>query len=237
MENVKYEEYQGITEGLPFVLHTNIRRSLYANDGNQNWHENIELQLCTEGQGSLLLDGAVYELQKNDMAIVTPNVLHYTWSDSSMVYACLILSTDFCRQMGIDPHTLSFPPIVRDKALTDLFLQLLKLYASQDSLRIARLNRLLLELLIETVGRYATQKEQTALRISDVRQDAVKRAILFLREHYAAEITLDEIAAYARLDKYALCRSFKRFTGQTVFAYLHHYRCIRHIDTNLNYRC
>ncbi len=225
MGNVKYEEYQGLTKGLPFVLHPSIRRSLHANDGNQNWHENIELQLCTEGRGGVLLDGKSYHFQKHDIVIVNPNVLHYTWSDCSMEYACLIPSTDFCSQMGIDPHALSFAPIVRNERLTELFLEILSLYPSHDALRTARLNRGLLELLIEAVEKHAISRARNLPQ--DGRLDAVKRAILFLREHYTVRITLDQIAEYARLDKYALCRDFKRFTGQTVFENLNHYRCIK----------
>ena len=121
MSKVKYEEYGGLTDGLPFVLHPRIKRSVQENSGNQNWHENIELQLCTEGQGSVLLDGIRYDVQARDVVIVNPNVLHYTWSDRAMEYACLILSSDFCRQMGIDPHVLRFSPLVRSERLTALF--------------------------------------------------------------------------------------------------------------------
>ena len=58
----------------------------------------------------------------------------------------------------------------------------------------------------------------------------VKAAIRFMRENYARKLSLQEIASAVLTDQYALCRSFKQYTGQTIVEYLGRYRCSRAID-------
>ena len=51
--------------------------------------------------------------------------------------------------------------------------------------------------------------------------------ILYTRQNYNRKITLDEIAGAALYDKYALCREFKKYMGQTITEYLNYYRCVK----------
>jgi AraC-like DNA-binding protein len=55
--------------------------------------------------------------------------------------------------------------------------------------------------------------------------DNVKAAIGYIRQSYDRKISLDELAKITYSDKYALCRNFKRLTGQTVVQYINLYRC------------
>jgi AraC-like DNA-binding protein len=55
--------------------------------------------------------------------------------------------------------------------------------------------------------------------------DTVKAAIVYIREHYGEQLTLEGIAAHVLTDKYTLLRDFKRITGDSVFSYLIGYRC------------
>lgn len=79
------------------------------------------------------------------------------------------ISTEFCKQMGIDCYSLSFLPIVRSERILTLFTQMMEVYKKAEPLRIARLNNLLLEILIEISGMGAFSKkpvpgEQKGLR-------------------------------------------------------------------------
>ena len=56
--------------------------------------------------------------------------------------------------------------------------------------------------------------------------ETVKSVITYIREIYNKKITLDEISKAVLCDKYALCREFKRLTGQTIIENLNNYRCI-----------
>lgn len=55
----------------------------------------------------------------------------------------------------------------------------------------------------------------------------VRRAMEYLRERLTDSVTLDEIAAYAGLDKFHLCRAFRAQVGLPPHAYLTHLRVLR----------
>ena len=229
MLGTRYEEYSHFINGLPFLLNTGLKRSCFYRSTENNWHENLEIQLCTSGQGSVLLDGQKYAFTKDDMVIVNANVLHYTGTETELNYDCLIISTDFCRQAGIDPESLLIEPLVRNPVLMHLFTDLKTVYFDvADSFRIAKLHKITLELLI-------TLAEQHSIRapaaISRSRKfETVKNTISYIRQHYPHRVTLDEIAKAVLCDKYTLCKDFKKLTGQTIIENLNHYRCIKAID-------
>lgn len=47
----------------------------------------------------------------------------------------------------------------------------------------------------------------------------VRRALALIRERFAEPVTLDELATYARLDKFHLCRAFREQVGMPPHAY------------------
>lgn len=224
----RYEKYEDLTNKLPFVLNADIIRTPISHSEKQNWHDNIEIQLCIDGQGVVLIDGNEYSFNKNDIAIVNSNSIHYTFSNKSITYSCIIISTGFCEQMNIDYNALSFSPIVKDENLTTLFLRLCEEYKKTEPLRIARLNNLLLKILIQICSFHSTLKKSNSSQVKHL--NAIKQAIFFIRENYNAKISLDDISKFALIDKYTLCKEFKKFTSQTVFDNLNSYRCTKAAD-------
>lgn len=228
MIGTRYEEYRHFANGLPFVLSAELKRTRFNLSPENNWHENLEIQLCNEGRGTVLLDGRKYAFDKDDIIVVNSNVIHYTATDTFLNYSCLIIDTGFCRQAGIDPRYLSFESAVRNPVLLDLLRELIQLYTDPDaSSRIARLDKTVLEILIELNEHHTVN---TAPDNGHREYETVKSTILYLRENYSRKLTLDEIAQAVLFDKYALCREFKKLTGQTVIEHLNNYRCIKAID-------
>lgn len=52
----------------------------------------------------------------------------------------------------------------------------------------------------------------------------VRRALAMLRDHFDETVTLEDLAAYARLDKFHLCRAFREHVGMPPHAYQIHLR-------------
>lgn len=226
MVGTRHEEYRHLNGQLPFVLTVGIERTPFNGSGEQNWHEHIELQLCTDGEGVVFLNGEAHEFHPGDIVAVNSNVIHYTVSDSSLTYTCLIIDADFCKRVGIDYDALSFSPVIKSAELAKLLGELTDIYLSESvPCRVARLNQILLRLLIVLTEKHSSKR---ALPTAEGRSfETVKAAIRFIRENYNRRITLDELARAVLIDKYALCREFKGLTGQTVVAYIHRYRCLR----------
>ena len=157
MLGIRHEEYRHFTDGLPFLLHVNINRNNVNYSKESNWHENLEIQLCDEGQGYVLLNAERYEIEKNDIVVANSDVIHYTGAETEMTYSCLIISTEFCRNIGLVPQSVLFEPVIKSEILKNLFIELKKLYFDSSApYRTAKMNKLVIELLIELAECHST---------------------------------------------------------------------------------
>ena len=229
MLGTRHEEYSSFTNGLPFVFNANIERSSFNLSKETNWHDNLEIQLCTLGEGTVLLDGKRFEFNKDDVVVVNSNVIHYTGTDTQVSYSCLIISTDFCKQIGLDPNYIVFEPCIKSATLVKLITDLAKVYSTPNiSCYIAKLNKIVLQILIELAENH-TLKEINTQPVSQ-KNEIIKSAISYIRDNYMHKITLDDISKAVLCDKFALCREFKKTTGQTIVENLNNYRCIKAIE-------
>ncbi len=229
MIGVRHEKYSGNVEKLPFFLGKDIKRTPYNCSKEQNWHENIEIQLCTEGEGTVLLDGEKYTVNKDDIIVVNSDVVHYTFTQRYLQYTCIIISTEWCRQIDINYDELLFSPFVKNPLLVDLINNLADVHSDyDDTLRIAKLNVLLLRILIALAENYSSPRFIQLPK--NKKFDVIKQAVTFIHKNFNKKITLSQISKEVFLDKYALCKEFKKYTGQTVIEYLHQYRVIKAID-------
>ena len=222
---LRHEDYTEAPGHSPFILNNNIKRTANLCSESQNWHENIEIQFCKEGEGGVLIDGKCYAFSKGDIALIDSNAVHYTFSKTTMIYSCIIVSTYFCKQMGIDYQHLAFVPLLQNEKLSALFEEICDVYQKESPLRIARLSKLLLSMLILIVDEYSSFRSSSDMGQKELA--IVKKVLLYIRENYSQKITLDGIAAYALVDKYTLCKIFKKITDQTLFDNINAYRCMK----------
>jgi AraC-like DNA-binding protein len=216
----RHEEYPSSNGEAPFVLNIDIERTPHKVSAEQNWHDELEIELCTEGEGEVLLDGKSYTFREGDVIIVNSGVLHHTGSNGRVVYTCLIPRLALCRTVGLDPTLLYFEPLVQDGELAELIRSLAR--ADKEGGTILFRCELLLRILLILQRRYALPK---AKRVETrPHMQSVREAIALIRRDFSKKITLDAIARSVYIDKYTLCREFKRATGQTVIEYVNSYR-------------
>lgn len=216
----RHEEYPSSNGEAPFVLKIDIERTPNKVSTEQNWHDELEIELCTEGEGEVLLDGKSYPFCKGDVIIVNSGVLHHTGSSARIVYTCLIPRLDLCLTVGLDPTRLCFEPLVRDGELAELIVALTR--AETDSSTLLFRCELLLRILLLVQNRYTLSDAKRAE--TRPHMQSVREAIALIRRDFSKKITLDAIAKSVYIDKYTLCREFKRATGQTVIEYVNSYR-------------
>ncbi len=225
MLGTRYEEYVYTDENCPFVLHLNLERTRERRSSERNWHEDIELQFCTQGSGIVLLDGRQVPFQRGDVIAVNSGLMHYTQTDAHLVYDCLIISAAFLRKIGISPEAFEFEErICCDEAFVDRFLALKAIYEDIAApFRTAAMYACLTEICLLLAQKHAVHR--TTEKQKGKAFENVKATILYIRKNYEHKLSLDDIAGYIYTDKYALCREFKRMTGQTILQYTNVYRC------------
>ena len=229
MNNIRLEKYPALINDFPFSLGIDLERTPYNLSKEQNWHENLEIQLCTYGNGSILLDGKEYTFKKDDILVVNSNELHYTSTKTFLTYTCLIISTAWCRQMNINYDSLCFSHLINNQKLIDLINKLIKIYIDSDNpLRIAKSNEILLGIMIEMIEKHSTEKNMYTKKGNHF--DIIKSTVTYIHQNFNKKLTLKEISESVCFDKFALCKEFKKYTGTTIVEYINQYRTTKAID-------
>lgn len=225
MEKVRHEEY-GDFSGLPIVFNVGIKRTDLNYSRESNWHQDLEIELCTAGQGTVWQNGRKYDFKRGEIAVIGSDIIHYTGTKQNIEYTCLIISADYCRRLGFNIERMEYTPIIKNDKISCLIKQLATIYFD-DSLkfRIAKVNKTLLEILIELNENHSAQRVEYVSE--NKHYDDVKAVMKYIRENFSEKITLDNISKAVYIDKYAICREFKKVTGQTVIEYANNYRCIK----------
>ncbi len=223
MLGTRHEEYVNFEDKIPFKYQKAITRTAETFSTEINWHENLEIQLCVFGEGTVMLDGNKLNFNVGDVIVANSNVMHHTGTDSIIKYDCLILDSTFCKNAGIETDCLTFRAKIKDPRLPLLFEEIDDLINSDSPLRIARSQHIALEILM-ILRKDHTAGEKATIDVSDDRR-AVKDAIEYIQCNYDKKISLSDIARTLFIDKYRLTRIFKKCTGKTVFEYINGFRC------------
>ncbi len=196
-------------------------------------HENIfEIIMLIHGDIKFHIESSYYKPIPYDILVVRPNELHRITAYSSEPYERYVLhiESDFfvknnClhyknifinRILGannIVPATMVKPNIL------DAFLRLENFYIQEEFL-VA--NAVLLEFL-HYLNAISTSN---VLPSPTVKNKRIHDILLYIDKHLTEEITLDVIAQQFYINKYYLCKSFKKETGYSLNEYVNFKRLL-----------
>ena len=229
MLGTRYEVYSLVKGSLPFLLNQNIKKNPLNYTTSANWHENLEIQFCLDGEGIVLLDGTLYNVTAGDIIVANSNVIHHMNTKSNVEYSCIIIDTAFCQQSDIDPTLLFFEPHFKSEKIFNLFIELTKVCSDTTNVcRSAKLLSLLLEILIEL-----RQNHTANINPKEIKSpyfEKIKSAINIIRQNFDKKLTLEIIAKQVYINKFTLSKEFKKLTQMTVIEYVNNYRCKKAID-------
>ncbi len=181
-----------------------------------NWHENIEILFFKEGEATVHHNAEETKAKAGDILIFSANCMHGVTAEKTL-YDCLILDRGFCLSAGVDTSALSFPTLVRDRTLADLYRKVADAVEAGDSrYRVCAVRGAVLSFLAYLCRHYAVEdfdREPRSL-------EGIKKVLRYIREHLAEPLSMDELAAVAGFSKFHFAREFKRMTSYTVVTYL-----------------
>ena len=222
MYNTRFEEYSNKIDS-PYVLRVNLERTHEKFSRESNWHEDIEIEVCTDGEGEILINGETLPFKKGEVAVINSNYIHHTGTKTRLVYDCLIIKSWFLKDYGINTECIKFKSKFQSYVIEELLNELKDAHNDNTACKIAKQNMILLKLIIYIYENYS---EHINNNISDSKSfTRVREVIKLIRGNFSKKIFLDEISRELCCDKYALCRDFKRITGQSIIKYLNRYRC------------
>ncbi len=222
------------------VYHVDLH-NLYMGYVRWHWHEELEIDIVTQGRLECLIGEETVTLEEGDAIYINQNVMHSVRSadgsfgkfDAVVFHPTIFFGfsqsylnakylTPIIGKAGLRcfPITREYPHYAEISAL------LCELIGATDSetygyelIAKSCLNRFWLYMLKEFASSAPAKKE--ALSLSEAR---AKDAMLFIETHYQEPITLDEIAAAIHVSKSECCRCFKKALHVTPFEYLMKYR-------------
>lgn len=221
MSTPRYEAHKMPHPMLPFIYHR--RFSLTQRQKTPNWHENIELLQCTEGEGYVLCGAEQVPLTRDGLVVVNADTLHSIGTEGQLVYRCLIIDNSFFAANGVPIGSLYFQSRITDPAVCSLFDRIARAYErfSAEDYRTVLEIRTHVLCLVQALCRGFTTR-----RPDNPANEHVKRAMTYLRQNLSAPLTLDGVAEAVGISKYHLAHLFKLFTGKTLVQTLNMMRCI-----------
>lgn len=191
-----------------------------------HWHENIEIIHITEGRVRLLLDSKEVQAGVGDTLIVNTNVIHQFFAEKgSLSYHCLIMSVDFLKQVGLDFSRFVVKDCVNDNNIALLFSSVDELIKRKPPYYKAEVLGEALRVASMLLRNYTDEVRRGDLGRKNVKTEIVKKAVSYMKENFADEITLEKICEEIGASRSYFCHSFKEMTGMTATAMLNFIRC------------
>lgn len=212
------------------------------------WHQHIEYELIlfTEGEGTSFVGNYVGEFSTGDIYFLGSNLPHtFQKANKELITSAVVVQfrDDFWGQ-----HLLGLPESREIKALLDIACQGLKIKGDCkiqlapfiEELEFAEgFERIILlmeclQLIVKT-KEFDTVSTQEVKEFNTKNKERIDRIYQYTITRFQEPVTLNEVAAHARMSVPAFCSYFKKSTKKTYIDFLNEvrigYACKQLIDT------
>ena len=192
-------------------------------------HDTYEILYVTDGRGRYLIEGVEVEMLPRSLVIIRPFEYHFVEVESKSTYERYVihfdksvLSSDTAKildsMLGEDSsHGRYFSLDVLSQTTISVFDRLEYADNLPERERSLYLGLLLSELFVLLSG-------TGSQRINCNEDELGAKVAKYINDYLEMEISLDKLAKYFFVSKYYLCRSFKKYSGVSIHAYINHKR-------------
>ena len=184
-------------------------------------HHFVELFFITKGKGSFMIDNELYDIKKNDLIVINPNVLHTEFakegSQDSFEYVVFgVNGLQFLDDTTSQTHLIYDFKNQRDRIINYVQLLLEEVKFKDDNFASICQNLLEALLLIILRGTKADLKIAPTKKITQ----ECRFIEQYISTHYNEDISLEDLSNLTYLNKYYLVHSFKEYIGYSPINYL-----------------
>ncbi len=194
-------------------------------------HDDVfEIVLFMSGDAEFYVEGNIYKLKPYDLIITRPFEMHHIRCLSKRPYERIIfyLTPDFFTRHECEEYkdilvnraagTGNVIPsdIVKDMLLNSI--NRMSVYAHDGAY--TAVGAVMVEFL------YLLSHTVTAVSPEKSKDERVSKIIAYINEHLSEQITLDFLSEHFYINKYHLCKLFKKNTGYTLSQYINHKRIL-----------
>ncbi|MFC4723246.1 AraC family transcriptional regulator [Geojedonia litorea] len=198
-------------------------------------HEEIQLSLIVEGEGTLIVGDTINDYSKGDILVIGSNLPHVFKSDLKANVHSHMLTLFFTKNSfgkhffeleelhELQPFfrraTNGFKVTSHRKRLHELFFQL------QNATKLSRFI-ILLDLL--KLASSASYKSLSSFiydkKYTDIEGKRMREVFEFTMSHFNEDVSLESVSNVASMTKNAFCKYFKKRTNKTYFTFLNELR-------------
>ena len=221
------------TEDFPFELY-NVDKGHPKYKMAFHWHASVELVRVIRGQLTVTLDDKIFEAKDGDILFFNSEVIHGA-TPHDCVYQCLVFNPAFLKSgndncnLFLDnllSQNLHLPERIEDEALKSLVCALMdEMDARTDGFAFKVIG--LAAQFFGTVQEKGYFAKQAYSGKDTQKIHKLKKVLKYIRDNFANEITLDDMAREADLSTKYFCSFFRNMTGTTPVKYLLTYRIER----------
>ena len=194
-------------------------------DYASNWHKEPEFLLVVSGCEIVYIDNESYTALPGDIVAINCGKIH-TITGDDFVHHCIVPSRQILRSMGINPESISFPPHIRDKELTQAFLRIIAECKEEDKKYVRQFRILAIQqFLLDILEKHNISPDSDDSSKKDPGFTITVKVIEYLRLHFAENINLNDIAKEVDTTVYHMCRCVKKATGRSIVEHLNRLRC------------
>ncbi|MDO5977500.1 AraC family transcriptional regulator [Flavivirga spongiicola] len=226
-----------------FIFQTDINESFYD---KLHQHEEIQLSLIIEGEGTLVIGDTVNYYSKGDVLVIGSHLPHVFKSDTKASKTSKMLSLFFIKSAFgdyfFDLEELKEVDAFFKRAkygfkITSNKEQLLNLYNKFDNN--TKFDQFLIFLEILKICSTANYTSLSSFiydkKYSEIEGKRMRDIFEYTMTHFNDDITLNSVADVANMTKNAFCKYFKKRTNKTYFQFLNELR-IEHACKLLIYK-
>lgn len=196
-----------------------------------HWHGETEIVRVLEGELTLWLNTAKYELSENDVIFIESGTLHRA-EPKECRYECLVFDPGFVSGQINSPLSELIAPFCsgsiglspRCPAAEETAKSLMACAREREAYHELKLASLVCELIrCFYVEGYVLQKQLQSKSLGH-RRAVITLLLKKIDDNYSEKITLTELADWAGMNEKYLCRFFREFTGYTPTEYINRTR-------------
>lgn len=238
MEQPYYETFQEISDlGIQLAYST-------APGGYHplHWHEEIELLYQLNGEATIQIEGKKYQIPNKHLTVVDSGLVHstYTYSDTSM-FICAHISRKYMErylpdielyQIHCIPDDLTDEQFPEYRKICQMLEDLTRIYIEDASAFLMEAEGIIMQVLAHLIRHFSAHAASKVTATDRLTVDRIREIITYVEEHFAGQISLQDIADHLGLGKEYFCRFFKKNMGMSFLQYVNEVR-VSHIYQDL----
>lgn len=197
----------------------------------RHYHEEYVVGVIVRGSYEFYHRGEMVKIREGEVVVINPGELHsgQAYHDKGWTYRTMYPSITLMRRIAAEITEKNWEmPFFQQSVIHDPYLaqqlQALHLLFEQSHSQLARDTQLRI-VLGTLISRHAINRSLSVMLATD--QQVVRQVRDYLHEHYAENVSLDDLAEVAGLSPYHLVRVFKKEMGLPPHQYLAHLRVLR----------